>query len=73
MGSQRDASLRAHLSTINVILAILGRTGSCPSRVLSITRPYDEDPTLELKRAWMEVRLVLSFLDEDKVGIMMMP
>ena len=57
------------MGTINVILAILGRTGSRPSRVLSITRPYVEDPTPDSKRAGLEVQPALSFSDEDKVGI----
>ena len=35
-GAHRDASTRPPLGTINVILATLGRTGSRPSRVLSI-------------------------------------
>ena len=36
LGSQRDASSRAPMSTINVILAALGRIGSHPSRVMSV-------------------------------------
>ena len=67
MGSRRDASSRAPLGTINVILVVLGRTGSRPSRVLSIARPHTEDPTSKPKRARMEVRPALSFLNEDKV------
>ena len=60
--------MRAPLGTINVILAVSRRTGSCPSRVLSIARPHAEDSTLEPKKAKIEVRLVLSFSNEDKVG-----
>ena len=67
MGSQRDASSKALLGTINVILAASGRTSSHPSRVLSIARPHAEDFTPEPKRARMEVRPMLSFSNEDKV------
>ena len=68
LGSRRDASLRVPLGTINVILAVPGRIGFRPSRVLSIARLRAEDSTPELKRAKMEVRPALSFLDKDKVG-----
>ena len=68
LGSRRDASLRVPLGTINVILAVPGRIGSHPSRVLSIARSRVEDSTPELKRAKIEVRPALSFLDKDKVG-----
>ena len=40
---RRDASSRFPLGTINVIFATPGRTGSCPSRVLSVFRPPAED------------------------------
>ena len=55
------------LGTINVIFAASGRIGSHPSRVMSIAQLLDEDSNSELKRAKMEVRLALSFSDEDKV------
>ena len=38
-----DAFSRLPLGTINVIFAALGRTRSCPSRVLSVCRPSAED------------------------------
>ena len=53
---------------INVILAAPGRTGSYPSRVMSIARPHAEDLTPNSKRGRMEVRPILSFSDKDKVG-----
>ena len=53
---------------ISVILATLGQTGSCPSKVMSITRPYTEDLILDSKKGKMEVRPALSFFKEDKVG-----
>ena len=63
-----DASSRLPLDTINVIFATSGRTGSCPSRVLSVFRPSAEDHCQALKRARVDVPLILGFLDEDKVG-----
>ena len=68
MGAQRDASIRPYLGTINVILAALGRTGSRPSKVLSIAQPFIEDLPPDSKRSRVEVRPALSFSDADKVG-----
>ncbi|XP_075670224.1 uncharacterized protein LOC142639990 [Castanea sativa] len=65
---QRDASSRPPLGTICVLLATPGRTGSYPSRVLSIARPRAEDLIPDSKRGRMEVRPALSFSDGDKVG-----
>ena len=56
------------MGTINVILAVPGRTSSHPFWVLSIARPHEEDSTPEPKRSRMEVRLALSFSNKDKVG-----
>ena len=56
------------MGTINVIFTALGRTGSHPSRVMSIAQPSTEDSNPELKRARMKIRLALSFSDEDKLG-----
>ena len=64
----RDASSRAPLGTINVILAAPGRTGSYSSKVMSVARPPVEDSNHEPKRARMEIQLALSFSDKDKVG-----
>ena len=63
-----DASLRLPLGTINIIFAALGRTGSCPSRVLSVSRSPAEEYSSMSKRAKMDIPLVLGFSDEDKVG-----
>ena len=63
-----DASSRLPLGTINVIFAALGRTGSCPSRVLSVSRSPTEEYSSMSKRAKMDIPLVLGFSDEDKVG-----
>ena len=67
-GAQGDALLRPLLGTINVIFAALGRTDSRPSRVMSVARLSVEDTNSEPKRARMEVRSSLSFLDEDMIG-----
>ena len=65
---RRDASSRLPLGTINVIFTAPGRTGSCPSRVLSVCRPLVEDDCQALKRARMDVPLVLGFSNDDKIG-----
>ena len=65
---RRDASSRLPLGTINVIFAALGRTGSCPSRVLSVPRSPAEEYSSMSKRARMDIPLILSFSNEDKVG-----
>ena len=67
-GAQGNASLRPPLGTINVIFAAPGRIGSHPSRVMSIARQPVEDSNSEPKRARVEIRLALSFLNEDKIG-----
>ena len=56
------------LGTINVIFAAPSRTGSCPSRVMSVARLSFEDTSHELKRAKLERPLVMGFSDEDKIG-----
>ena len=63
-----DASSGLPLGTINVIFAAPGRTGSCPSRVLSVSRSMAEDHSQALKRAKRRVPLILGFSDEDLVG-----
>ena len=65
---QGDAPPRPPLGTINVIFATLGRTGSYPSRVTSVARLPTEDSSAGLKRARMDIQLVLGFSNEDKVG-----
>ena len=63
-----DVSSRLPLGTINVIFAAPGRTGSCLSRVMSVSRSLAEEYSSMLKRARMDVPLVLGFSNEDKVG-----
>ena len=66
-GSQKNASSRLPLRMINVIFAALGRTGSCPSKRMSVARLSAEDSNSEPKRAKVSIQPALSFLDEDKV------
>ena len=68
-GSQKDVPSRPPLGTINVIFAAPGRTGSCPSRVMSVARLSSGDLIQEPKRARVEWPLVMRFSDEDKIGI----
>ena len=53
---------------ISVILTAPGKTSFHPFRVMSIARSFVEDLTPNPKRGRMEVRPVLSFSDEDKIG-----
>ncbi|XP_050242371.1 uncharacterized protein LOC126691364 [Quercus robur] len=65
--SQRDTSLRPPIGTINVILAAPGKTGSYPSRVMSVTQLSTEDDNRESKKAKKEAPPVLGFSNEDKI------
>ena len=56
------------MGTISVILATPSRTGSYPSKVVSIARPHAEDLTPNSKRGRMDFRPTLSFSDKYKVG-----
>ena len=62
------ASSRLPLGTINVIFTAPGRTGSRPSRIMSISRYPIEESSSMPKRAKMGIPLVLGFSDEDKLG-----
>ena len=66
--SERETPSRPPLGTINIIFAAPGRTGSCPSRVMSVARLSSEDTSSEPKRARLERPLVMGFSDEDKIG-----
>ena len=56
------------MGTINVIFAAPRRTGSCPSRVMSVARLFLGDINQDPKRARVELLLVMGFSDEDKIG-----
>ena len=64
---RRDALSRPPLGTINVIFTALGRTGSFPSRVMSMVWLPVEDSSLEPKRAKMDIQRILEFSDDDKI------
>ena len=56
------------MGSINVIFAALGRTGSHPSRVMSVAWLPAISSKLELKKAKVENWPSMSFFKEDKVG-----
>ena len=55
------------MGTINVIFAVPGRSGSYPSRVMSVAQLPAEDSNSKPKRAKIETQPVLDFSDKDKV------
>ncbi|XP_030941595.1 uncharacterized protein LOC115966517 [Quercus lobata] len=63
-----NASSRLPLGMINVIFVALRRNGSCPSRVMSVSRYPVEEFSSMPKRVKMGIPLVLGFLNEDKLG-----
>ena len=52
---------------INTIIVALGRTGTCPSQVLSVTQLLAKESQSEPKKARRNSHPVLSFSEEDKV------
>ena len=74
LGGQTDARLEREnlsgppLGTINVIFAAPGKTGSWPSRVMSVAYLSPKDGKHEPKRAKLDRSLVMGFSDEDKIG-----
>ena len=56
------------MGTIHVILTTLGRTGTFPSRVMSVARLFAKDSDRESKRSKKGSSPMLGFLDEDKIG-----
>ena len=64
---QRNATLRPPVGTINTILAAPGRTGTCPSRVLSMAQLPTEESQPEPKKAKVNSYPTLSFSKEDKI------
>ena len=67
--SRKNAPSGSPLGTINVIFAALGRTGSCPSRVMSVARLSADEGSLEPKRVKVLIQPTLGFSDKDKAGI----
>ena len=66
--SRKNATSGLPLRTINVIFAALGRTGSCPSRVMSVARLSFDEGVSEPKRAKLLIQPTLGFSDKDKAG-----
>ena len=64
---ERESPSRPLLGTINVIFVAPGRTGSCPSRVMSVARLSSEDGSHEPKRTRLDRPLVMGFSDEAKI------
>ena len=64
---RKDAALRPSMGTINTILAVPGRTGGYPSRVLSVAQLPTEESRSGPKRPKRNLYPVLSFSEEDKV------
>ena len=56
------------MGIINVIFTALGKIGSCPSRIMSVSCCSDEGFGSMLKRVKMNVPFMLGFSDEDKLG-----
>ncbi|XP_075663345.1 uncharacterized protein LOC142632918 [Castanea sativa] len=65
---QGSTSSRPPLGTINVIFATLGRTGSHPSKVMSMARTLAKDSSHEPKRIKGSILPFLGFSEEDKIG-----
>ena len=65
--SKKNATFGPLLETINVIFAAPGRTGSCPSKVMSVARLSFDEGVSEPKRAKVLIQPILGFSDEDKV------
>ncbi|XP_065635630.1 uncharacterized protein LOC136070126 [Quercus suber] len=65
---QRDDFSKPLLGTINVIFAVLGRTGSWPSKVMSVARLPTGDFGRDPRRARPVIQPFLGFSDEDKIG-----
>ena len=65
---ERETPSKPPLGTINVIFAAPGRTGSNPSKVMSVARLSSEGINQEPKRARVERPLIMGFSDKDKIG-----
>ncbi|XP_075675015.1 uncharacterized protein LOC142644251 [Castanea sativa] len=66
--SQGSNTLRPPLGTINVIFTAPSRTGSCPTRVLSVSRLLAKENNSKPKRVRGNPPPILGFFEEDKVG-----
>ena len=68
LNSKKNATSGPPLEKINVIFAAPQRTGSCPSRVMSVARLSSDEGVLESKRAKVLIQPTLGFSGKDKVG-----
>ena len=66
--SKKNVTSGPPLETINVIFAALGRTGFCPSKVMSVARLSSDEGVSNSKRAKVLIQPTLGFSDEDKAG-----
>ena len=66
--SRNNAISGPPLGTINVIFAALGRTKSCPSRVMSVAQLSSDEGVSGPKRAKVLIQPTLGFSNEDKAG-----
>ena len=64
---ERETPSRPPLGTINVIFAAPGKTGSSPSRVMSVARLSSEGINQEPKKANVERPLIMGFSNVDKI------
>ncbi|XP_023875824.1 uncharacterized protein LOC111988261 [Quercus suber] len=67
-GPRRDDPSKPPLGTINVVLAVPGRTGSWPLKVMSVGRPSAGESSRGLKRVKSGAPLQIGFSDEDLMG-----
>ena len=66
LDSRKSAHSRPPLGTINVIFAASGRTGSYPSKVMSVAWLSADEDGSEPKRARVLTQPTLGFSVEDK-------
>ena len=68
LDSRKNTPSRPPLGTINVIFIAPERTGSYPSRVMSVAWLSTDEDGSELKRARILTQPTLGFSEEDKTG-----
>ncbi|XP_075645288.1 uncharacterized protein LOC142616294 [Castanea sativa] len=66
--NQGSTLSRPPLGKINFIFAALGRTGSHPSRVMSVAQTLAKDSRDHPKRIKANILPILGFSEEDKIG-----
>ncbi|XP_075664099.1 uncharacterized protein LOC142633730 [Castanea sativa] len=66
--NQSNNSSRTRLGTINVIFTAPGRTGSCPTRVMSVSHILAKESGSRPKRIKRDTPPILGFSNKDKVG-----